>query len=216
MNILQRADYYFKRIKTAFVLLKKPFGVKVFGDYFKLSSIVFDVSPSSSLVLELGVGASISNTIFYVRGKSCKVRIGAKVKIRKSLVWLEDDNCQLEIGECSTAEDVKFYLTEKNSKIILGYDCMLATDIEFRTGDSHSIFDLVSSERINKPENIVIGDRNWIGSHSKLLKGVKTENDVIIGLGSVVTGRSKLQAFCIYAGNPVKKIKSNVIWDRKR
>ena len=64
---------------------------------------------------------------------------------------------------------------------------MFSNDIEFRTGDSHSIVDLDTRKRINYSQNIHVGNHVWIGSRSIILKGVNIGNNSIIGTGSIVT-----------------------------
>jgi acetyltransferase-like isoleucine patch superfamily enzyme len=51
---------------------------------------------------------------------------------------------------------------------------------------------------------IVIGDDVWIGANSTILDGAEIENGVVVGANSIVSG--KLEAYCIYVGNPLKKI----------
>jgi len=46
--------------------------------------------------------------------------------------------------------EVHIAVTE-NSKVLIGEDCMLANDIDIRTGDSHSVIDMETGERLNFP-----------------------------------------------------------------
>jgi len=50
-----------------------------------------------------------------------------------------------------------------------------------------------------------IGDDVWIGHGSIILSGITIGQGSIIAAGSVVTG--DVEPFCIYAGNPARKIK---------
>ena len=59
-------------------------------------------------------------------------------------------------------------------------------------------------EEISKGE-IIIEEGVWIGSNCVILSGVKIGRGAIIGAGSVVT--SNVDAYCIYCGNPARKIK---------
>jgi acetyltransferase-like isoleucine patch superfamily enzyme len=91
---------------------------------------------------------------------------------------------------------------------------MLATDIELRTGDSHSIIDLSTNSRINMPASIVIEDHVWIGSKATILKGVQIGANSIVGTGSLIT--KAVPSASIVAGIPGKVLKSNVSWKRER
>jgi acetyltransferase-like isoleucine patch superfamily enzyme len=216
--------FYFKivlkslliKIMNAIVFVFKPRNIQIFGSYYKLSHIYFDISHQSNLKVYLGNGANLKNVKFVVRGKECNVKLGANVKIKNSLIWLEDNACNLYIGDSTTIESANFYITEANSKIIVGNACMFSHDIEFRTGDSHSILDYRTMDRLNPAASIFLGNRVWIAAHVKILKGVVTEDDIIIGLGSIVTSGAKLEKNSIYAGVPAQKIRSGIFWSRKR
>lgn len=51
---------------------------------------------------------------------------------------------------------------------------------------------------------IVIEDDVWIGANCVILDGVVIQRGCVIGAGTIVRGT--LEAFGIYAGNPIKKI----------
>lgn len=51
---------------------------------------------------------------------------------------------------------------------------------------------------------IVIGADVWIGANSTVLDGVEIREGAVIGAGSLV--KHNLAAYCVYAGNPLRKI----------
>lgn len=55
-------------------------------------------------------------------------------------------------------------------------------------------------------QKIIIEDDVWIGLGSIILSGVKIEEGSIIAAGSVVT--HNVDPYCIYGGNPARKIKN--------
>lgn len=57
-----------------------------------------------------------------------------------------------------------------------------------------------------KSASIVIGDDVFVGANNIILKGVNIGDRAIIGAGSVVT--KNIPSDEIWAGNPIKKIKS--------
>jgi acetyltransferase-like isoleucine patch superfamily enzyme len=63
---------------------------------------------------------------------------------------------------------------------------MIAKFVEIRTGDSHSIIDIQTGERINKAGNVILKDHVWLGAHIKVLKGVTLGENFIIGASSIV------------------------------
>jgi acetyltransferase-like isoleucine patch superfamily enzyme len=53
---------------------------------------------------------------------------------------------------------------------------------------------------------IRIEDDVWIGANSILLDGAFLRKGCVIGAGSIVRG--ELEAYGVYAGNPLKKVKT--------
>ena len=84
---------------------------------------------------------------------------------------------------------------------------MLSFDCYFRTADPHLIYDTKTKQRLNFSKSILIGDHVWIGQNVLLLKNTVIGSGAIIGGNSVVSGK-KLSSNTVYAGNPVKKIRS--------
>jgi virginiamycin A acetyltransferase len=52
---------------------------------------------------------------------------------------------------------------------------------------------------------IVIGDDVWIGANCVVLDGARIPNGVVVGAGSLI--RRELEAYGVYAGNPLRLIK---------
>lgn len=180
-----------------------------------LSSVFFDISGNDNSI-EIMDDCLLNNVVFYIRGDSHKVLIKRGCRFnRGGNLWFEDNNCSLIIGENSTFEDVHLALTEPNSKITIGQDCMFAYDIDVRTGDSHSIILRNSGERINFAEDISIGDHVWVAAHCSILKGVTIPNDSVIATGSLVTNKYDTPG-TIIGGNPAKEIKHGITWSRER
>lgn len=193
-----------------------PSNVNFTGSFSNLKKLRFDIDSSSDLNLTMGKGVRLSNLTFFIRGKGHQIKLEDNVRISEGIIWMEDYNCNLLIKNNSTFESVEFALTEPYSEICIGSECMFSRGIEVRTGDSHSIIDNRTNKRINYAKNINIGDNVWVGAHTKILKGVETESDLIIGIGSIVVGNSLLKSNSIYGGAPAKLLKSNIKWDRTR
>ena len=91
---------------------------------------------------------------------------------------------------------------------------MFSRDIDFRTGDSHSII-TINGERINPSKDIVIGNHVWVGTQTICLKGATISSNSIIAAGSIVT-KPFLQENIIIGGNPAKVLKTEINWLRER
>lgn len=98
--------------------------------------------------------------------------------------------------------------------VFIGHNCMISWGIEFRTTDSHAIYDISSKKRINCAKDIIINNNVWISAKSSLLKGSYVNTGSVVGYGSVVT-RKFIEKNIIIAGNPARKVKENIFWDPK-
>jgi acetyltransferase-like isoleucine patch superfamily enzyme len=139
-------------------------------------------------------------------GENCRVSRGA-------VLWFEDHDGVLQVGSGTSMVEVHVAVTE-NSSVRIGEDCMLANDIDIRTGDSHSVIDTQTGERLNFAGDIVIGRHVWIAPHTVVLKGVNIGENSIIATGAVVT--KSCEPGVIVGGNPARVIKTGVSWKRKR
>ena len=90
---------------------------------------------------------------------------------------------------------------------------MCAENVIIIPSDGHIVYDINTSELLNKGEDVVIGNHVWIGLNCIFLKGAKVSNDTIVGANSLVN--KKFEKNVIIAGSPAKIVKSDVNWDRK-
>lgn len=175
----------------------------------------FDIVGNKNII-EINESSYFSNVTFFIRGSNNKIKIGKNVRFNSGgSIWIEDYGCEIVIGDNSTFEDSHIAVTEPNSKIHIGKDCMFAYDIDIRTGDSHSIIDCLTNERINYAKNIDIGNHIWVSSHVSILKGVHIADNSVIATRAVVT-KSFIDTNILIGGIPAKKLKDNIKWDRQR
>lgn len=59
--------------------------------------------------------------------------------------------------------------------------------------------------KVHFSRDVIIEDDVWIGAGSVVMPGVTLRRGSIIGAGSIVTRST--DEFCVYAGNPAKKIR---------
>ena len=155
------------------------------------------------------------NLTFHVRGSNHQIHIGKNCRFtRGGTIWIEDEECNLFIGDNNYIVKADITIVESNSSIEIGSDCMFANDIDIRNSDSHSIINLDNGMRINPAKDIKIEDHVWIGAYSKILKGVTICKDSVVGIGSVVT--KNVPNNTVVAGIPAKVVKENTTWDSQR
>ncbi len=188
---------------------------------------VFDIHPTvvmsnvrflikgDNVSINIARESILNNVEFFVRGNGHIVRIGEGCRFKSGgSIWMEDSNCVIEIGRDTTFEDCHLAATEPGSRIQVGQNCMIAYDVDVRTGDSHAIYDL-DGKRINRAKNIKIGDHVWVAAHCSILKGSVLPPSTIVGTRSIVT-QPFTEPNSIIAGSPAKVLRRGVVWTRDR
>ena len=178
-----------------------------------LSGVQLDIIGDNNRI-SIAPGCVLSNVYFRIRGSGHQIEFGEKCRVsRGAVLWFEDRAGVLRVGSGTTMVEVHIAVTE-NSKVIIGEDCMFANDIDIRTGDSHSVIDTQTGERLNFAGDVVISRHVWVAPHTVILKGVTIGENSIIATGAVVT--KSCEAGVIMGGNPAKLIKTGVTWKRER
>jgi acetyltransferase-like isoleucine patch superfamily enzyme len=180
-----------------------------------LKRVTFGIHGNGN-VIEIAPGAVLRNVTFHIIGNRHHIKIGAGCHFnRGGMIWFEDENGLLEIGAGTSIEEAHIAVTEPGRKISIGRDCLLAYDIDIRTGDSHSLLDGSTGRRINAAEDVIIGDHVWIATHVRILKGVRLEENSVVATGAVVVNPCEVPGV-ILGGNPARVIKENITWSKER
>ncbi|MCO7027548.1 acyltransferase [Tetragenococcus halophilus] len=144
-----------------------------------------------------------SNSVLYIdKTRNNKIQLKATL-YNDSLVSFNEG--------CSFNKPL-FLIASEAKDIIVGKDVMFSSGCWIRNSDVHLIYDEYQ-RRINESKSILIGDHVWIGQNASILKGSYIGSGAIIGLGSIVA--KKIQSNSINVGNPIKRIRENVFWDRQ-
>lgn len=157
-------------------------------------------------------GATLERARIYVCGNYCKVRISSGAHLRGTVVYCQDDNIEVLIGNNTYLSSVNIAATEGKT-ISIGDDCMFAGGTYIKTGDSHSILNL-RNIRINGAQDVHIGDHVWVGEGVRILKGVTIENNSVVATGAIVT--KNITSNQLWGGVPAKLLKENITWDQSR
>lgn len=148
-------------------------------------------------------------------GNNCKVDVGSGITARYLSIYAVADNTECKIGNGFTTQGkTELLLQEPNRKIIIGHDCMFATNVIIRVSDAHTIVDKDNRKILNYGADIKIGNHCWIATNSAVLKGANIADNSVIGYGSVVTKNCETPN-SIYAGVPAGLIKTNIDWTRE-
>ena len=164
--------------------------------------------------LIIGENTVLENAKICFRGNHCRLVIGKSSALKSCEFYLEDEQVSIIIGNQTTIEQAQISVTENNSIIEIGDDCMFANNIDIRNGDSHSIYNIEDKMRINFAKNIKIGNHIWLGNQVIILKGVSIGNQSIVAAGSIVT--KSFGENLLIGGNTAEIIKENITWERER
>ncbi|HRH65251.1 MAG TPA: acyltransferase [Bacteroidia bacterium] len=181
--------------------------------YGKMINIAPDVRLEN---FELEIRKPVHGHVFFSAGKGC---------VLSGKFVLETEESTIQIGENTFLGGGLFISLRK---IEIGSDVMFSWGCTVIDNDAHS---LISSERqkdvsswkksleagsaglykswdgiSNSP--VEIGDKCWVGFNSIILKGVRLEEGVVVGAGSVVT--RSFPRYSVIAGNPARKIKETI------
>ena len=153
----------------------------------------------------------LKNCYFSILGSNNVIVIGPNSTLQGVSFCMEKDNNKILIGKNFDCHGNTEFSTLEGTKIIIGDDALFSANIKFRTGDSHSILDVVTGVRTNHSKDIILGNHVWVGNSVCVLKGANIGADSIVGIGSVVPGKT-YPTNSIIGGNPAKVIKGNVNW----
>lgn len=173
--------------------------IKIEADNIRPGMILLGIGPVGFIhkriipgMLELG-----KNSVTKFKGK---VRLGNGAKI--------STNGFLEFGENFVITGDSLILCKKH--ILFGKDNLISWHVEIMDTDGHGIYH--QGKCINGDKEIVFGDKVWVASGCKILKGVTIHKGNIIAANTLVT-RSTTNEDSIFAGNPAKLIKQGIKWE---
>lgn len=146
-----------------------------------------------------GIGLSIQNDGF--------MEIGNDISGGNFLQLSTYSHGRLIIGNrCFFGDSSK--VISDNSTIFIGDDCLVAEQVSIRASNHGTKRDFLINRQPNVCKDISIGNDVWIGKGAIILAGSKIPDGVVIGANSVVPSNYQLEAYCVYAGNPIKKIRA--------
>ncbi|MDQ7091565.1 MAG: hypothetical protein Q9M50_13180 [Methylococcales bacterium] len=157
--------------------------------------------------LIIAAGSTIKNIDIVICGNNNKLILGKGVYADTTFSMISH-NSHITVGDGCTI--FKSFISAYDGKdITIGKDCLFADPTDIRTSDYHPIFDS-NNKHINPSKSIVIGDRVWLARQVNILKGSHIESDVVIGVGSVVSGH--IPANSVAVGVPAHVIRSETTW----
>ncbi|MDA3978227.1 acyltransferase [Gallibacterium sp. AGMB14963] len=164
----------------------------------------------SNNLVEIHPEANIQNLYLELLGSNNMVKIGKNVKLHGTIRL--GFCCELAIGKGTSSTNPIYATVAERTKLIIGKDCMFATNNQIRSDDAHAIYDVHTGKRINHSRDIVIGDHVWIGYGATIMGGAEIGSGSVVGAFSFV--RKKFPNNCVIAGTPAKLVKKDIFWER--
>lgn len=164
----------------------------IIGDYSRLTGCSINISGSN-------------NTIY----------IGNRCVCNQANFCIEDDNNSIQLGEHTALCGTIHLAAIEGTKIEIGKDCLFSSKIDIRTGDSHSLIQKGTRNRLNRSSSVKIGDHVWIGTGVTILKGTSIAENCMVGAASLLC-KQYSNPNCVIAGVPAKEVKRNIDWKEER
>lgn len=158
--------------------------------------------------------ARLKGASIYINGDNNVITIGSWSYLGGTDLFIEDDGGSITIGSRTKFLGQTHLAVIEGTSITIGEDCLFSSNIQLRTGDSHSVLDL-EGRRINASRDIVIGDHVWVGTGAFLNKGAGVPSRSIVGACAMVT-KAFAEPNCALAGVPARVVKTGVDWSIRR
>ncbi len=159
----------------------------------------------------IGDLARLTGCVFHFEGNGNTIRIGDRCNCTDTVFWAEGDGNTIALGEHVTLTGTDHLAALEGTRLAIGPDCLIAKQVSFRTGDSHSLVRKGTRERLNPAKDIRIGEHVWIGSNVTVLKGSSVADHCTVGANSLVC-KTHDTPNCVLAGVPAKVLREDVDW----
>lgn len=169
------------------------------------------IGANNCLVIDKKAKLGKTKIVFKGSNSICYLNKTTNNAIKLSLDIYNDSTFFLGKG-CSFNGILKVIVSE-TMNVLIGEDTMFSFGIWIRTSDVHLMYDYHSKERLNLSKDIIIGSHVWMGQSSSLLKGTIIGSGSVVGYGSINT--KKIESNAVYVGQPSRKVRSNIAWDRE-
>ena len=122
-------------------------------------------------------------------------------------------NAQLTIGDNAGISSSKISC---DKSIELGKHVFVGMDCSIMDSDFHAIIDLVGRVYVSPSIPVKIGDYNWLGAETMVMKGTRTPRHVIVGARSVLNKRYRIpECSCLMAVGGKEIVSEGFVLDWK-
>lgn len=163
----------------------------------------------------IGDFSRLNQCAFHFFGSNNTVLIDEFCSCNQADFWIEDNGNTIHLGEHTSLCGRIQLAAMEGTEIEIGKDCLFSSNIAMRTGDSHSLIQCDTGERINSSKSIIIGDHVWIGTGVTVLKGTYVASHCVVGACSLLCKEYR-EENCVLTGVPGKVVKQGIDWKKER
>lgn len=172
--------------------LRAPKGrIVIDSDTIKPGMII--LGPKQYIYHKSGLYLINEGTIVF-RG-NCWISNETRITVLRNAQFIIGDNTGISTSKIICAKSI-----ELGKHVFVGVDC------SFMDSDFHPVIDIIGKVYINPTIPVKIGDYNWLGAETMVMKGTKTPRHVIVGARSILNKRYRIpECSCLMAvgGNEI-------------
>lgn len=207
-------SWVYRKTKGCHVRMKGEDNIISLSGVFAAKTKIIINGTANKILIRPGLTRLKSCTLT-ISGNHNVIMIGHDCNLNKCDLYIEDDQGLINIGEHTTIAGETHLAVIEGRSITIGDDCLFSSNVQFRTGDSHSILNKDTGKRINPSQDIIIGNHVWIGHSVIVLKGCKIGNNSILATGAILAGK-EYPDNVIVGGIGGKILKESINWIPKR
>ncbi len=160
----------------------------------------------------LAPNVRLSKVTITLRGSGNLVYIGPDTRLSNVVIKTVGEGNTIAVGSDVTFESGTLLCERHGRSLLLGDDCMVSNGVVVRTSDHHGIFERSTGQRLNPSADVVVGAHVWLGNGCRINKGTRVGSGAVVGQMAIASG--DLDANCIYAGVPARKLREDIVWSR--
>ena len=158
-------------LRNFFRIKKTGAGNEIIAHCALLKKVNIRIKGSNNKIV-IGDFAQLPGACITIHGSGNTVTVGDWSYLGGTDLFIEDDGGCITIGDHTKFLGKTHLAVIEGTSITIGRDCLFSSDIQLRTGDSHSVLDM-EGRRINASQDITVGDHVWVGTRAFLTKGAK-------------------------------------------
>lgn len=163
----------------------------------------------------IGDFCQLTGCTIEISGSHNTIQIGSRCVCNEAVFCIEDDHNSITLGERTLLCGAIELAAIEGTAIEIGNECLFSKGIDIRTGDSHSLVEKDSGNRINPSKSIRIGNHVWVGRNVTILKGTSVPSNCMVGAAALLC-KEYAHPNCVLAGVPAKEVKQDIDWVGER